>query len=536
MKVTLLIFLCFLLGLAASAQTKKSPVIKFDIDAEEAATILPFDQRFRFESFETTYDSIYFKYEISPDEKQDWHYFNGGAFPLRIKKPAGLAIFPEAIKPLHPNVPYRFEFHAFKNIDLTPTEKTALKVETFELIKANFSKPADISEATIANFKSEITMLVKNYAKASSFYNEDGTAFTLNMPLFESYVYPTIDALETISLDINTREKNIASGVERVFETLSENSDAVTKIYKICNGNIRPSQKLKALLESKVDPLLTGYETTTMQGFGSYFFDDLNYNLDAVLRKNYRVEGATLVPNGELDKNSLLLLQSFFDKIVSKNVTNAQNNAIFKPEEIVQFQKIRDEISKILERLDEIETRKSKIESLSQAIPNILANAYIMDIITVEESIYMDLTAEKNAYIGLDLGVVYAFSLESIFIYEGTNIYFRPINREALFSDLQGWDEFFKRMSLYIGVAQLITDKPANFKPLFANSSLLAGIGWRVNRTFRLNVGGLMHYESNPDPLVTDQSFKVAPTVSFSADIDIIKAFGSIGKVLNITQ
>ncbi len=536
MKIKLFLFFCCSIGLGAFSQTKKAPLIKIDINSEQTATVLPFDQRFRLESFETKYDSIYFKYEINPEDLQDWHYFNGDEFPLQIKKSAGVAVFPEAIKPLHPNLPYKFQFRAFKKINLTEAEKTALKTETFELIKLSFSNSKEITNSTLDNFKSEIILLLKKYAKAESFYNNDGSSFNINMPLYESYLYPTINQLETNSKDISRRESNISDAVGRIFDTIAKDKNAIDNIFKICNGDIKPSQKLTALLDSKVNASLTGYENITMQILGAYFFDDIDYNLNAVLQRNYKIVGTTVVPSSILDKSSLILLQSFFDKIVSKNVTNEKNNAIFVPKEIIQLKNIRDEISNILEKLNEIEIKKSKIDALFQAIPNILVDSYIMDIITIEESIYMDLTAQKNAYIGIDLGIVYAFSLESVFIYEGTNIYFRPVNREALFTDLQGWDEFYKRFSVYIGLAQLITDKPDNFKPLFGNNSLLAGTGWRLNRTFRVNVGGLMYYETNSNPLVSDQTFKVSPTVSFSADIDLIKAFGSVGKILNITQ
>ncbi|WAC02450.1 hypothetical protein N7U66_01670 [Lacinutrix neustonica] len=217
-------------------------------------------------------------------------------------------------------------------------------------------------------------------------------------------------------------------------------------------------------------------------------------------------------------------------------MTNAENKAILKASEVVQIKKIRDAISNVLEQLKKIELKTAEINALASSIPNILNDAFIRDIISIEEAIYMDLTAKKNAYIGIDLGLVYAFSLESVFIYEGTNFYFRPVNREALFSDLEGWDAFFKRFSIYLGMAQLLTDKPDNFEPLFGKSSLLTGVGWRLNRTFRINAGALMHYKTNPNPLIDTQTFKVSPTISFSVDLDIAQALGSVGKILNTTQ
>lgn len=534
--VVILMTLLLLCVNIINSQTKKTPLIKIDINTEATATVLPFDQRFKFESFKTEYDSIHFSYEINPDDKKSWHYFNGDSFALRIKKSVGVAVFPEAIKPLHPNVPYQFNFIAFKKIELDDTEQTNLKTETFNLIKSRFSNPNNVSNSTISEFKTDLKKVIRKYAKADDFYNSDGTLVNINLPLYESYLYPTIDTLGKLSINIKRLESNVLSAIERVFETIEEDTSIINEIFKIVNGDIKPSEKLKNILASKVNASAVGNEAITMLDFGSFFFDDLDYNLKSVLQKNYKIVGTTLVPESKLDKNSIILLESFLNKIVSKNVTNDKNNAILTDSEIKQIKKIRGDFSSLLEKLMKIELQTAQIDKLSATIPNILNDTFIMDNISIEESIYMDLTAEKNAYIGIDLGLVYAFSLESMFIYEGVNFYFKPVNREALFSDLECWDEFYKRFSVYLGVAQLLTDKPDNFKPLFGKNSLLTGVGWRLNRTFRINAGALMHYEINSNPLIDTQTFKVSPTISLSVDLDIVKALGSVGKILNTTE
>ncbi|MDO7171437.1 hypothetical protein [Mariniflexile sp. AS56] len=535
--VVILMTLLLLCVNIINSQTKKTPLIKIDINTEATATVLLFDQRFKFESFKTEYDSIHFNYEINPDDKKSWHYFNGDSFALRIKKSVGVAVFPEAIKPLHPNVPYQFNFIAFKKIELDDTEQTNLKTETFKLVKSRFANPKNVSNTTVSEFKADLKKIIRKYAKADDFYNSDGTLVNINLPLYESYLYPTIDKLGDLSIEINQRlEPNVLNTIERVFESIDEDASIISKIFTIVNGDIKPSEKLTNILASKVNASAVGNETLTMQDFGSFFFDDFDYNLKAVLKRNYKIVGTTLVPGSKLDKNSIILLESFLNKIVSKNITNDEKNAILTESEITQIKKIRADFSILLEKLMKIELKSAQIDKLSATIPNILNDTFIMDNISIEEAIYMDLTADKNAYIGIDLGLVYAFSLESMFIYEGTNFYFKPVNREALFSDLEGWDEFFKRFSAYIGVAQLITDKPDNFKPLFGKNSLLTGVGWRLNRTFRINTGALMHYEINSNPLIDTQKFKVSPTISLSVDLDIVKALGSVGKILNTTE
>ncbi|WP_111308879.1 hypothetical protein [Confluentibacter sediminis] len=521
-----------------STQTKKLPHIKIDIDAEETTTVLPFDQRFKFESFKTVYDSIYFCYSIKAGNRKDWHYMTGREFPLRIKKTTGVAVFPESIEPLHPNLPYTFQFLAYKKVELKPEEKSNLKNETVNLIKDRFSNSQNTKTSDIDVFKRKIIALLRKYAKAESIYNSNGTLLNIDFPLYKTYLYPAIDRLEGLSKDINDRlEPNISDRKNRIFEEINKDKNVIVQIFKICNGDIKPSPKLTSKLNSVINSTVENNSTLTVEQLGTFFFDDYKYNLNAILNKNQKITGASLTPSNQLDKNSIILLKSFFDKIISNNTTDNNNNkVIFDEGSIMILENIRDSFEEIIIKLNEIDNRKLKIRELSNLIPDALDEAYVLDNITLEESIMMDLTSQKNAYIGIDLGIVYAFSPQSFFIYEGTNIYFRPVNREALFSDLEGWDEFFKRFSVYIGIAQLLTDKPDDFEPLFGKNSLLTGVGWRLNRTFRLNFGGLMYYKTDPNPLITDKSLKISPTVSFSADIDVIKAMGSVGKILNITQ
>jgi hypothetical protein len=62
----------------------------------------------------------------------------------------------------------------------------------------------------------------------------------------------------------------------------------------------------------------------------------------------------------------------------------------------------------------------------------------------------------------------------------------------------------------------------------------MTGAGYRINRAFRLNVGGLLHYKKDPNPVIDDKNITFSPTVSLSVDIDLIKALGAVGEALNI--
>ncbi|HET9385892.1 MAG TPA: hypothetical protein VFO67_12150, partial [Gemmatimonadales bacterium] len=65
------------------------------------------------------------------------------------------------------------------------------------------------------------------------------------------------------------------------------------------------------------------------------------------------------------------------------------------------------------------------------------------------------LTADmnRNAYVSLDLGLAYAWDLQNMVFYAGTNIYFRPINKNAPLGR-----NFWRRFALTIGITTSVED------------------------------------------------------------------------------
>jgi hypothetical protein len=141
------------------------------------------------------------------------------------------------------------------------------------------------------------------------------------------------------------------------------------------------------------------------------------------------------------------------------------------------------------------------------------------------------LTADmnRNAYVSLDLGMAYAWDLQNLVFYAGTNIYFRPINKNAPLGR-----NFWRRFALTIGITTSVKDESRRADDLRTSTgsdgtnSLLIGGGFRVTPSIRLGAGALVFKESETNPLVTQTSVAATPYVSMALDVNLGQIFRSM--------
>jgi hypothetical protein len=141
-------------------------------------------------------------------------------------------------------------------------------------------------------------------------------------------------------------------------------------------------------------------------------------------------------------------------------------------------------------------------------------------------------TQHKN-YVSADTGLAYTPELDEFPTYVGTNIYFRPVNKAAplnLFGPFFSRESLGRRVSVTIGLtAQGVGDDGKTRKDLFNSQSLVLGIGARMTNSVRLTAGSLVFLETDPNPLVDDDSVAVTPFLSISFDIDVAPTLQGIG-------
>ncbi|HWN45617.1 MAG TPA: hypothetical protein VNW71_25565 [Thermoanaerobaculia bacterium] len=133
----------------------------------------------------------------------------------------------------------------------------------------------------------------------------------------------------------------------------------------------------------------------------------------------------------------------------------------------------------------------------------------------------------QNYYISADLGFVYMPDITESVPYVGTNIYFRPVNKNAPLSQRGG---FWRRFALTVGVTlDSIADDEMTRQDFSGSQSLVVGAGLRMTESIRLGFGALVFKKRDRSPLVDDVTTGVTPYVSVSFDWNVAKTFKGIG-------
>jgi len=130
-------------------------------------------------------------------------------------------------------------------------------------------------------------------------------------------------------------------------------------------------------------------------------------------------------------------------------------------------------------------------------------------------------------YIGADLGFAWIPTIEETSPYIGTNIYFRPVNKNA---PLRGeTDSFGRRASLMVGITVSDISKGGQRENLFSGRMVLAGGGLRVNDSLRVAGGTLLFKAPDPNPFIDRTRIKFAFFASVSVDWDVRGTFTEMG-------
>jgi hypothetical protein len=127
-------------------------------------------------------------------------------------------------------------------------------------------------------------------------------------------------------------------------------------------------------------------------------------------------------------------------------------------------------------------------------------------------------------YIGADLGFAWIPGIEETTPYIGTNVYFRPVNKDA---PLVGeTDSFSRRASAMVGVTVASSlDRGRVRENLFDHRMLLLGGGLRLNDSLRI-AGGILAFKApDPNPFIDNTRLKYTFFVSGSVDWDVRSTF-----------
>jgi len=144
-----------------------------------------------------------------------------------------------------------------------------------------------------------------------------------------------------------------------------------------------------------------------------------------------------------------------------------------------------------------------------------------------------DFATQHKNYVSFDGGLAWAPGLEDFVTYSGTNIYLRPVNKEAPLAQLGSFRETLGRrfaFTLGLTVEGVAEEGPRPTRQdLFGNQSLVLGAGLRVTQSLRLTAGALVFRQRGRNPLSDDVRLAVTPYVAVSFDVDVAPLLNGIG-------
>ncbi len=138
-----------------------------------------------------------------------------------------------------------------------------------------------------------------------------------------------------------------------------------------------------------------------------------------------------------------------------------------------------------------------------------------------------DFKTSSAFYLSADAGFAFAPGLNKTVPYLGTNIYFRPVNKDAPLRLHGGWGRrlCFTIALTLTGIADSTRDD------LFHTQSLLLGGGIRITDSLRLGGGAILFERKDPNPLVDHNRLATSPYLSLSFDWDVAKQLAGFGKL-----
>lgn len=146
----------------------------------------------------------------------------------------------------------------------------------------------------------------------------------------------------------------------------------------------------------------------------------------------------------------------------------------------------------------------------------------------IEATSVADGATTQNNYISADGGILYAGDIGTAAVFIGSNIYLRPVNKDAPLSQK---GSFSRRFAFTVGmtVSSVADENERTRSDLFGNSGLVLGAGIRVTQSIRLGGGVLVFKEADENPLVTKKSAATTWYMSFSFDLDVAKGLQGLG-------
>lgn len=528
--------ICSMAVLSSLAQTKQLPEVSVDLGSGviSGALGLPFDVPFRIKGTTTpSLRKISLKYKVSGSyahsEKLQW---TGNANPSTWSYVGDQSEWRLPVGPIHPNVPYDFIFTVTRIPDVKQPEKEKFKQEAYKILEAFYSDPTGINSGTItatnAALNNQLNALIPPGQKI---VYPDGTTYSIDINAL-----PFSTLLQTLK-DVKNRQMSMVTSLTSVRNIFTS---SLYNAYRLKLKNIIDTTNLltpdsKLIIDGVIDAGISKYKGVKMIDLG-HLAKQPSHHIDDVFDGTFTINNGAWARAQKPDIDLMRLSYQFY-YVLASNLDMVAGGKAFTSTEISMIRVLLGLFKSIIDTHVFNEGLNELKETTLNRFPDVLADKFVSATYIVNDQSYIDAVSQSTPYIGLDVGLAYIPGYEQLFIYEGVNFYFMPVNKDAPLSNFckrRYW--WLKRLSIHLGLTQnLIKVENNRYVPLIDGiGSLLIGAGLRINRIMRINAGYMFFYEKDNNPLKDEKHFTALPQFSFTFDINIAKALGSFGTRLKL--
>lgn len=528
--------------LPSNAQTKQLPEVSVDLGSGVTSGTLglPFDVPFRFKGTTTnSLRGISLTYQASCSyydyDKLQWKG-NATTKPSTWSYVGDQAEWRLPVGPIHPNVPYDFIFTVTRTPDVKAPEKEKFKQEAYKILEAFYDDPAKINSGTITTTNAALNLQIKALVPpGQNIIYPDGTPYTIDIN------EPPFSTLLQKLKDVEFRQMSMTDdldNVRNIFTLSIYNYNAFrSRLTNIINNPNQLTPASKAIIDGIIDVGNPKYKTVKMIDIGNLAIQPA-HRIDEVFEGSLTLNNNAWAIVERPDIDLMQLVYQFYYKL-SDNLYMTAGRKAFTKEDISMLNlliTLFKDITTAQVFNDHLEDNKNAVLS---KFPDVLADKLVSATYIIADQSYIDAVSQATPYIGLDVGISSIPGYSQLFIYEGVNFYFMPVNKDAplsYFKKTRYW--WLKRLSVHLGLTQnLIKVDNKRYVPLIDGvGSLIVGTGLRFNRIMRINAGYMFFYEKDNNPLKDEKHFTALPQFSLTFDINIAKALGGFGRRLNINQ
>jgi hypothetical protein len=441
-----------------------------------------------------------------------------------------------SVGPIHPNVQYDFIFTLKRIPDVKAPERGKFKEETYKILEAFYDKPAGINPATIKATNDALNLqLIALIPPGQKIIYPNGTEFSIDI---NDLPFSTL--LQTLK-DVKSKQMSMRDDLEsvgKIFTLSVHKYNALRlRLADVINNPSLLKPASKTIMDGVIDQGILKYKTVKMIDIGNLAKQPA-HRIEEVFQGKLTLNssGSAWTAAQRPDIELMQLINQFFYKL-NDNLDLAGGGKVFTTEDLSIIEILLGLFKDITETHVFNDHQTAIKDAALAKFPDVLADKLLSATYIIKDQSYIDVVSQSSPYIGLDVGFSYIPGYSQLFIYEGVNFYFMPVNKDAplsYFWKRKYW--WLKRLSVHLGLTQnLIKVQNERYVPLIEGvGSLMAGAGLRINRIMRINAGYMFFYEKDNHPLIDKKHLTAMPQFSFTFDINIARALGGFGTRLKL--